>query len=372
VLKYDPKLSEILKNEKTFIEKYGISIQVKSIPDENKPGVFDPRQYELSKASAEAYAKNTAQNAMSGGDPIQAMRDMMGFPNLNLNTVEIITKYETINLNGNEVGIWSYRPRRPLRKTGRPGFIYIHGGGWIGGATFTLENPCKLLAERADCVVFNIDYSLAPEKPYPNGFNDCFGALEYIYGNAEKFGVDKDKLCMGGDSAGGNLTAAVALRDRDEGKNMLKLQALIYPAVTFVHDGIEGFNWTMDDYEIDDTQRFMIEPGLSLGRPAEDGGGGINLMERLYLSGGGDPGHPYISPMLADKRGLCRALIAVAEFDGLRISGEVYGRQLKDAGVDVRVLRYRGVGHAFIDMLGVLPQAEDLIGEIACEIKSMF
>lgn len=395
MLNYDPTLAKIMRNEKTFTEKYGIEIQLKSIPDEAKPGVFDPREFELVKAQANAFTKmafdQAANPQASLEENVQMMRDMMGFPNLNMNTVEICMKYITVQANGNDVGVWVYYPRRPERKTGHPGFIYIHGG-WVGGTPFTLENPCCLLAERADCVVFNIDYAFAPEKPYLNGFNDCFSVLEHVYNNAETYGVDREKLGMGGDSAGGNLAAACAVRDRDEGKNMLKYQALLYPIVTLVYEGIEDFDWNIEDYEISDAQRMYIEPCLVLGRPRDgderddderdgderdgdeqDGDdGAIGGMTGLYLHNGEDPRDTYISPIFADKKGLCKTLIAGAEFDGLRISGEVYGKMLLDAGVDVRVLRYKGVGHGFLNKLGVLPQAEDLVQEMADDIKGMY
>jgi acetyl esterase/lipase len=295
---------------------------------------------------------------------------MMGFPNYNMNTVEIYTKYEEHYFDGNLVKLWFYYPRKPEGKTGRPGFTYIHGGGWVGGTPFTVENPCRLLAERADCVVVNVDYSLAPEKPFPNGFNDCFNTLKYIYDNAEKYGIDKTKLGMGGDSAGGNLTAAVAVKDRDLGSNMLRYQVLLYPAVTFVDNDIDGYEWKLIDYVMDESQRALIEPGLRLGRPRESGEDSTG-MAGLYLQHGEDPKDTRISPIFADKKGLCKALISIAEFDGLRIQGEVYGKMLIEAGVDARIIRYKGVGHAFLDKLGVLPQAEDIVQEMANDIRTL-
>jgi acetyl esterase len=372
---YPESLAEILRNDKTFINMYGVKIHTKPIPDDPRPGVMDPREYQMALARADAFTKMALENKEGSpqapqGNPIEAMRRMMGFPNYNMNTIEIYTKYEEHNFDGNIVKLWIYYPRRPEGKTGRPGFIYIHGGGWVGGTPFAVENPCRLLVERADCVVINVDYSLAPEKPFPNAFNDCFNTLKYIYENAEKYGIDKNKIGMGGDSAGGNLTAAVAVKDRDLGTNMLKYQVLLYPAVTFVDHGIEGYEWKLSDYEMDPSQRELIEPNLRLGRPREESDDSTG-MAGLYLQNNEDPKDTRISPIFADKKGLCKALIAVAEFDGLRIQGEVYGKMLTEAGVDTRIIRYKGVGHAFLDKLGVLPQAEDVIQEIADDLISL-
>lgn len=377
MVRYDLSLSARMHEEDTRIQMYGTEIQLKSIPDESRPGVFDPREFELVKQRADAFTKmqNKTKDTETGNtgespaaaSPIIAMRDIMGFPNLNMNTVEIWTKYVEVDFDGNPVGIWAHWPRFPLRKKNRPALIYIHGGGWVGGTPFTTENPCRLLAERADAVVFNLDYSLAPEKPFPNGLNDCFSALRYIYDNAESFGVDRDRIAMAGDSAGGNLTAACAIRDRDEGTNMLKLQVLIYPAVV-INDTREVpmYEWKLSDYEMAPDQAAFIEPGLSLGRPQPGQGDGLTGVSAAYLQHGENVDDPLISPMcVPSKAGLCRAVVAVAEFDGLRIQGETYGKALREAGVDVRILRYKGVGHAFLDKLGVLPQAEDLVQEMA-------
>ncbi len=366
MLQYDPSLALAMKNDHTTVDMYGIPVLTKGIPDEPRPGHMDPRELECVRKQADFFAK--AAQSFSAPPSLETIRDSMGFPNLNLNTVEIYMRYEEHTFGGNTVKLWIYYPRRPAGKTGRPGFLYLHGGGWIGGTPFAVENPCRLLAERADCVVFNVDYSLAPERPYPNGFNDCWNTLVHVYEHAEDYGVDREKLGMGGDSAGGNLTAACALKDRDLGRGILKYQALLYPAVTFVTKGVPGYRWSIEDYEICEEQRALIEPGMGLGRPAKDGEdeGGMN---RFYLQHGEDPADPFLSPLLAPShRNLCRTLIAVAEFDGLRIQGEIYGKKLLEAGVDARVIRYKGVGHAFLDKLGVLPQAEDVVQEMANDL----
>jgi acetyl esterase len=368
MIKYDASLALSMQRDKTTIQSFGMPVLVKGIPDESRKGHLDPRELEIIRERSDFFvqSQNKPNKEISIGD----IRNMMGFPNLNMNTVEIYTRYEEHIFDGNLVKLWIYYPRKTEGKTGLSAFIYLHGGGWMGGTTFTVENPCRLLAERANCVVFNVDYSLAPEKPYPNGFNDCFNVLRYVYEKAEKYGIDREKIGMGGDSAGGNLTAACALKDRDLGTRMLKYQVLLYPAVTFISKGISGYEWKIDDYEMCDEQIKFIEPGLNLGRP-EEGEESVG-MRQFYLLHGENARDPYISPLLAvSHQGLCKALIAVAEFDGLRIQGEYYGKKLLDAGVATRIIRYKGVGHAFIDKLGVLPQAEDIVQEMANDILSL-
>ncbi len=370
---YDPKLFEVMQNTHRETEMYGTKVQLKIVPDDDREGVMDPRELQMAKERADAFTKMAhSQNAAPASRSVEDMRKMMGFPNRNMNTVEIWTKYEEHDFDGNMVKFWIYYPRKPEGKTGRPAFIYIHGGGWVGGTPFTVENPCRLIAERADAVVFNVDYSLAPEKPFPNAFNDCFSTLKYIYDHADDYGIDKEKIGMGGDSAGGNLTAVVAVKDRDLGTHMLKYQALLYPAVTLGALKDAGFEWKLSDYVINEEQYPLIEPGIRLGRPTEKDGSGVDGSANTYLEGDlSQIENPYVSPIYADKKGLCKCLIAGAEFDGLRISNEIYGKLLRDAGVDTRILRYCGVGHAFLDKLGILPQAEDVCQEIVNDLLTL-
>ncbi len=370
MIRYNQSLSMQMQKDTVKLTQYGTEIQLKRIPDEPRPGYFDPRESELLKHRATPFSDMSS--GAAGHCTIEEIRSLMGFPNLNMNTAEIHTRFEEHDFGGNRVGIWIHWPRKPEEKKNRAGFIYLHGGGWVAGSPYFMENPCRLLAERADCVVFNIDYSLAPEKPYPNGLNDCYRALGYIYANAGKFGVDKTRIGIGGDSAGGNLAAACTVMDRDEGTRMLAYQALIYPAVTLSDTKIPEYAWRLEDYEMSEEQRSRIEPCLSLGRPAGEGKTSLRGVESMYLRNNENPDEPTISPMHAQShRGLCKTLIAVAEFDGLRIQGEVYGKLLRRAGVDTRILRYKGVCHGFLERLGFIPQAEDLVEEIAKDLLAL-
>ncbi|MCI5802159.1 MAG: alpha/beta hydrolase [Oscillospiraceae bacterium] len=366
---YPRELARALHLCSVHTKMYGTDIQLKPIPDEPRPGYLDPRRLEMT-----VKAKRQRESAPPPCPPtLEEMRAEMGFPGWNMNTVAIWTAYEEHVWNGNLVRIWVYYPRKPEGKTGRPGLVYLHGGGWIGGSPYDLEGSCRLIAERADCVVFNIDYSLAPEKPWPNGFQDCWTALCHIYKTAEKYGADPAKLAIGGDSAGGNLAAACCLKDRDEGTHMLRYAALMYPALTFAGTGIRDYRWSIEDYDICEEQRDLIDPGISIARPVDgDPERIMGVVGNMYLPEGADPRHPYISPMFAkDFKGLCKTLIVTAEFDGLRIQDELYAKMLRADGVETRVLRYKGMFHGFFEELGLVPQAEDLCQEIADDLRAL-
>jgi acetyl esterase/lipase len=388
---YDESAVRYLQLQQTPTDVNGLPVIVKTSPTEPRPGHLDLNELDIMKShwiardnarndeAGEMPAKDAEAEGAAGGTSteaspqvaLQAMRDGMGFPNRNLNTVEIHTGYETLRIGDNDVGVWRYYPRKKQREGLRPCFVFLHGGGWIGGSPYTVENPCRLIAELADAVVFNVDYSLAPENKYPNGFEDCHGVVRHIHDHAEAYGVDKGKIAVGGDSAGGNLTAAVATRDRDEGAGLVALQVLMYACVVMKSGGVPGYVWQLSDYEIAPEQAAMIDPLLGIGRPKGDE---VEiLMGDMYLT---DPAvqveEPYVSPLLTPSyAGLPRTLSVAAEYDGLRIQDEEYARRLHAAGVPVKSIRYRGVTHAFIDRLGFVPQAEDLCREIAQALRDL-
>lgn len=302
----------------------------------------------------------------SPAEAVDRIRNIFGCHNYNLNEREIYTKFETLSVSGREVGLWRYYLRNRA-KSPRPCLFYIHGGGWVAGSVYTVENPCKLIAELADAVVFNIDYSLAPEAKYPAAVEELWAALKHIYANADEYGIDKNNIMVAGDSAGGNLTAVLALRDRDEGTRMIARQFMLYPAVLLGKKAPQGYDWSESAYDISPEERERVLPALAMGRNKDDGE--QDGMLQYYVSDPSQAEEPYVSPAQAESlEDLAPAVIATAEYDGLRVQGEFYGHQLAEAGVPVRMLRYTGCFHAFFDRLGYVPQSEDVCREIAAEL----
>lgn len=363
--------SQALQQAQQETTVHGAPVVIKPSPSESRPGYLDHHELEIMKEHWVAREAKEEAPKLSPQEAIEAMRDSMGFPNRNLCQTEIHTKFETITVGENQVGLWWYYPRSSMREKNRRCFIFLHGGGWVGGTPYTVENPCRFIAELADAVVFNVDYALAPEKKFPNGFDDCFGAVKHIYEHAQEYGIDKTKIGLGGDSAGGNLTAAVALKDRDLGLHMVALQVLIYPCTTFLLNGNPGYRFDINEFEMGEEQKTLLDQLISIGRPKSEEDDSVQMGD-LYLGCREAAYHPYVSPLLAGShKGLPRALCVSAEFDGLRLQTEQYGKLLAEAGVPTRTIRYKGVAHAFLDKLGFVPQAEDLCWEIAQEMKKL-
>lgn len=339
-------LIKAMNENARFINEDGVDILVKPIPDPVEGTRIDRRikyfdQYKRPKRSGNPY--------VFADEAVGDMRDNMGLLNLNLCKSNILMNKE--NINGVNCRVY----KREGLKENLPCIVYIHGGAFIGGSLDVSENPCKLIAEGINGVVISVDYSLAPENPYPLGLNDCRKVVEYIEENNFLYGIDKNKIGIVGESAGANLATIVA----NENSN-IKFQGLVYPVVTFIEKN-PFFNWDIDLYENPYKEEKIYNFINSL-RNCED------LVQKLYIQRELDPRREDLSPIF--NKNLLKAkktLIAVSEYDYLRVQGEAYGKLIHKAGVETKIIRYEGVNHAFLDNLGIYPQAEDTINEIVKE-----
>ena len=339
-------LIKAMNENSRFINEDGVDILVKPIPDPVKGTRIDRRikyfyEYKRPKRSGNPY--------VFAGEAVGDMRDNMGLLNLNLCKSNIVMSKENIN------GVNCRGYKKEGLEGNLPCIVYIHGGAFIGGSLDVSENPCKLIAEGINGVVISVDYSLAPEKPYPLGLSDCRKVVEYIEENNFLYGIDKKKIGIVGESAGANLATIVA----NENSN-IKFQGLVYPVVTFVEKN-PFFNWDIDLYENPYKEEKIYNFINSL-RNCED------LVQKLYIQRELDLRREDLSPIF--NKNLSKAkktLIAVSEYDYLRVQGEAYGKLIHKAGVETKIIRYEGVNHAFLDNLGIYPQAEDTINEIVKE-----
>jgi acetyl esterase len=211
-----------------------------------------------------------------------------------------------------------------------PILVYFHGGGWVLGDLDTHDGTCRTLAKQIGGIVVSVDYRLAPEHKFPMALDDCYAATVWVHANAAGIGGDPRKLAVGGDSAGGNLSACVSLKARDEGRPRIVHQLLVYPVT---------------DARFDTASYRDNSEGYFLSRSD------MQCFWDHYLATDGDAENPYAAPLRSsDLRGLPSATVITAEFDPLRDEGEAYARKLKDAGVPVELRRYDGVIHGFFSM----------------------
>lgn len=234
----------------------------------------------------------------------------------------------------------------------RPFILFLHGGGFFAGTVNTHDRIARSLASKAGAVVVSVEYRLAPEFPFPAGFDDAYAALVWASGEAKALRADPDRLAVAGDSAGGNLAAAICLRARDLKGPRVAYQFLIYPVLNLA------------DFE-SETVKLYGGGGFFITQDA------MSKMRSYYLPAGGDGKSPYASPLHAENlRDLPPALVITAEFDPLRWEGEAYVARLKAQGVNARAHRYEGLGHGFVSMTRLMPESDQAIDEIAATLKA--
>ncbi len=239
-----------------------------------------------------------------------------------------------------------YRPREGVL----PALVFFHGGGWVVGNLDGYEWLCRHLANAAECAVVSIDYRLAPEHKFPAAVDDAWAATRFVDEEAATFGIDRERLAVGGDSAGGNLAAAVSLIARDQEAPKLRFQLLIYPALDL---GMKQ----------DSVRRFA--EGYLLTRAT------MSWFIDHYLRSAGDAEDPRASPLFASNlEGLPPAYVLTAGFDPLQDEGDAYVRRLAAHGVAVRHRHYEGQIHGFVTMGKVIRAAGPALDEAAAALAS--
>jgi acetyl esterase len=211
-----------------------------------------------------------------------------------------------------------------------PTLVFFHGGGWVTGDLDTHDPTCRWLTVLSGCQVVAVEYRCAPEAKFPAAPRDAYAALQWLVAHASGQGVDATRLAVGGDSAGGNIAAAVTLMARDHGGPALVFQLLVYPVT---------------HHAFDTPSYRQYADGFLLTRA------GMQWNWNHYLPDAASGRDPLASPLLApDLAGLPPALLITAECDPLRDESEAYGRRLAAAGVPVEMRRHDGMLHAFFTL----------------------
>jgi acetyl esterase len=240
-----------------------------------------------------------------------------------------------------------------LRKAGglAPVLVFYHGGGWVIGDLDSHDVVCRKLAEEGELIVVSVDYRLAPEHKFPAAVDDAIAATKWIAGNAVQLGIDGSRLVVGGDSAGGNLAAVVAIAARDGNGPAIAAQVLIYPAIDFAM-----------------THPSHSEPETSILLTHSV----IRWFRDHYLNGAADVHDWRASPVRARTLiGLPPAYVLTAGADPLRDEGNEYAERLKEAGVAVTHRIFPGQFHGFFTMGKLLQQANVAASEIGFWLKAL-
>lgn len=248
------------------------------------------------------------------------------------------------------VGLRVYTPlnaRAPLL----PGLVFFHGGGFVLGDLDSHDGLCRTIANDSGCRVVSVDYRLAPEHPFPAAVEDCFAAAQWVAANAAELGIDAGRLAVGGDSAGGNLAAVVAVLARDAGGPKLSFQLLIYPVTQLGGPDTPSMK--------ENAKGYFLEKAS------------MEWFTRLYCP---EPAHrndARLSPLLTrNLAGLPPAYVVTAGFDPLRDEGKAYADRLDAAGVAVTYVNYPGMIHGFLSFRALVPKAREATAAAAAAVHA--
>ena len=230
---------------------------------------------------------------------------------------------------------------------------FMHGGAFIGGTLDPYDECWRMFASKFGVTVVSVDYRLLPENPYPTSYNDCLDVLCHIYEHAEAYGIDRGKIFVCGDSAGGNL--AQACTNATQGTSMVRGQLLLYPTLNLFSIEDEYYKKGIGDFEFEPTQKLLSK-------------GVVRQMQSLVrfditkigIAQPDQLNNPYSFGVTSNTP----TFISVGALDYLRKDAFGWAHKLKDAGVEVKMVVYNGLGHGYINATGVFPQAEDVIDEM--------
>ena len=264
---------------------------------------------------------------------------------------EAVSRVEdhTMYVEKGNVPIRCYYPASAKGDEKLPAFVFYHGGGFVLGNIETHDSFCRIISNRAKCVVISVDYRLAPEHKFPVPTDDCYAALRWVHDHSEELGIAINRIAVGGDSAGGNLAAVTAIRAAEMGGPSIAFQLLIYPAV--------DSSATYPSYRENGEGYFLTSKEMK-------------WFHEQYVEETTDKLHPYLSPIHSSYLGqLPPAHIVTAQYDPLRDEGEAYATRIQEAGGKATIKRYDRMIHGFVSMTKAIPEAFDAVEEMAEELR---
>lgn len=302
----------------------------------------------VERAKRPAYHEQTAQQARAAYERSALILDVVPAPMHAIERVAIAAR------DGARIEASLYLPHAPSLAEPLPVLVYYHGGGFTVGSVATHDALVRAFARDAQCAVLSVDYRLAPEYKFPTAHHDAEDALLWLHAHAPSFGLDRDRIAVGGDSAGGTLATVCALLAPAHGIELV-LQLLIYPGVTG-HQRTESHERLAQGYLLSsETIQWFFEQYLNDAAERDD-------WRFAPYDGTGAPAFAGIAP----------AWIAAAEYDPLYDEDIAYAAKLEAAGVRVTLVRYRGMIHEFFKMGGYVPEVRAAHADAAAALKAAF
>lgn len=243
------------------------------------------------------------------------------------------------------------RIHNPSARTRKPAFIYLHGGGWTIFSINTHDRLMREYAARADVVVIGVDYALSPEAKFPTALEQIVDVVRWARKHSEELGIDANRIAVGGDSAGGNLTMAACLKLRDEGEpNAVRAMVLNYAAL---------------GEHSEQANRRYGGAGYMLG------GDEMEVFWRNYARDAADLKNPLLRPLHAQLGGLPPAFLAIAECDVLTEQNIAMAEKLRAAGVPVQAVVYQGASHSFLEAVSIAAVSDRALSETSQWLRTV-
>lgn len=350
---YEDNIISHLQNNVVEVREKNVLYEIKPMADLKKKTGMDPKMLEMAKMKAKKLQSDFSVESFQ----LHEERYRPDKVNYDLSTIEIVKNQRLLLVDDHYINTFFYKPKECYDNM--PVIIYVHGGGFMTGNHMQFENQCKLMAEKCRALIVFPEYRLAPENPFPAGLDDICGVLDWIYENTNELNIDKDKIVMAGDSAGASIINGCALSGNAE---KIKLLYEIYPCVDTDIIGNGIYPWNESYYNIPKDEEIYIRSRMNRLRHS-------NVAIREFYYGNSKGTDPRISAIYQeDFTDFPSTVIAIGEYDFLRVSADLFANKLNESGKLKRAMRYQGCDHGFFDMLGLLPQAEDIVLELAKEI----
>ena len=346
---YDYALVEAIRSKSHVVDFEGMPEEIRAIPDDDRECVLDPRVLDMTRKKMSGVIKSGWAGSL--------LEQRMGLKETHYIQDGEVAKSDYVAEFGDR-GI----PITVLTPAGgaevKPVLAFLHGGGFEKGWFGVYDACCTAIASWADCVVVFPEVRLAPEARCPAQLDDCEATIGWIKDNAAMLGVDANRIAIMGDSAGGSLVNGTVQRCRGD----IKLAIEAYPAVDIVE--VPDW-WGYDLYPVVDEQHDEMLNRVN------------NIKAWIGNTSYSGPdtscyADPEVSAMyLDDPSFFPRTVVVCSEYDYLRAQDERFAKKLFDAGVDVRLVRYAGMEHGFLELTGVYPQAEDLCMLVVEELRKL-
>lgn len=353
---YDPKLVSMIQ-QKTYVENIDdVDIIMKPVPDDDRQHVVDPRVVETTKIKMTVKSLDRHSKFSLYGTRVRP--DKVSY---DITKTHIQEDEDLVEINGDHyIDVYTFTPEN--YEAGRPVLIYLHGGAYMSGDVAEFRMAMRFVCEQSGCKVIFPEYRLSPENPYPAGIEDCHGIVEWVYENADELGVDRSRIMVGGDSAGGGMTNSCLVLDKD------------LHHIHYAYELYSAFDSDMGKYEAaysDDLFAVIDEHKVyaqnRIDRIRYSGG-----TADLYLHGKISKDEPIVSIMSCDDLSWLPSMTVVCgEYDFLRICSDAFVKRAVESGIQVRSLRYLGCDHGFMEKVGVLPQAEEVLLDMAEVLKNL-